>query len=296
MIIVSELRGQLGNRLFLCAYGMALAEATHQRLIQLCLHHYSDHFPAAQRWGPVWYQFASRKLVRIFIQILRHLTWMKECFVYVGWMVDFNYSPTDPGFVAKVKSRWLTIIEGFPEPAKVTFPSTGAIRKTFTPSQTILDAVTRHLSPLRSNANVLIGIHVRHGDYALYYGGRFLYPITFYGDVMDAMEKLFPGRKVGFLVCSDVAQPLESLHRANILPGLGDLLGDLYSLAACDYLIGPPSTFSLWAAFHGRKPILHLFEPRVPSSLNDFMIPDGHFECLDFKLSIEERQLIHRDW
>ena len=38
----------------------------------------------------------------------------------------------------------------------------------------------------------------------------------------------------------------------------GPAVHDLHTLAACDYLIGPPSTFSQWASFSGNTPLLHL--------------------------------------
>ena len=37
-------------------------------------------------------------------------------------------------------------------------------------------------------------------------------------------------------------------------PGPGTEIGDLYSLAACDYIIGPPSTYTQWASFYGQVP------------------------------------------
>ena len=33
---------------------------------------------------------------------------------------------------------------------------------------------------------------------------------------------------------------------------------DLYALAACDYVLGPVSSFTQWASFYGSKPLLHL--------------------------------------
>jgi hypothetical protein len=38
------------------------------------------------------------------------------------------------------------------------------------------------------------------------------------------------------------------------LAGPGHFIEDLYALASCDYIIGPPSTFSQWASFYGNVP------------------------------------------
>jgi hypothetical protein len=33
---------------------------------------------------------------------------------------------------------------------------------------------------------------------------------------------------------------------------------DMYVLAACDAILGPPSTFSIWASYYGRVPLMQL--------------------------------------
>lgn len=43
--------------------------------------------------------------------------------------------------------------------------------------------------------------------------------------------------------------------------GSGDTVEDLYALAECDYLIGPPSTFTVWASFYGNVPLCHVHRP-----------------------------------
>jgi hypothetical protein len=35
-------------------------------------------------------------------------------------------------------------------------------------------------------------------------------------------------------------------------------VGDLYALARCDYIMGPPSTYTQWASFYGNQPLYHL--------------------------------------
>ena len=40
--------------------------------------------------------------------------------------------------------------------------------------------------------------------------------------------------------------------------GPGSVVGDLYALARCDYIMGPPSTYTQWASFYGNHPMLSL--------------------------------------
>jgi hypothetical protein len=32
----------------------------------------------------------------------------------------------------------------------------------------------------------------------------------------------------------------------------------MYVLAACDLILGPPSTFSIWASYYGQVPLMQL--------------------------------------
>jgi hypothetical protein len=71
-------------------------------------------------------------------------------------------------------------------------------------------------------------------------------------------------------------------RQASEFPGLPVAIGttpavvDLYSLAGCDYILGPPSTFSQWASFYGNKPMLHLSGGDQKIELEKFQVADLH--------------------
>jgi hypothetical protein len=44
----------------------------------------------------------------------------------------------------------------------------------------------------------------------------------------------------------------------NVTWGSGHLVEDMYAFAGCDYLVGPPSTFTTWASFYGQVPLCRL--------------------------------------
>ena len=46
----------------------------------------------------------------------------------------------------------------------------------------------------------------------------------------------------------------------------------MYSLAECDYIVGPPSTFSTWASFYGNVPIYRITDPSAEFSIADFKV------------------------
>ena len=47
---------------------------------------------------------------------------------------------------------------------------------------------------------------------------------------------------------------------------------DLYALSLCDYILGPPSTFSMWASFYGKKPLRIVSYKDEAISLHEFKI------------------------
>jgi hypothetical protein len=122
----------------------------------------------------------------------------------------------------------------------------------------------------RSSCDVLIGIHIRQGDYRTYADGKFFYEISIYYRLMRHLEDIFAGKQVHFLVCSD-----ESLHESmfgklSCTFSNGKAVEDMYSLSACDYITGPPSSFSSWASFYGAVPLYIMWDPHKKPSLYDF--------------------------
>ena len=108
--------------------------------------------------------------------------------------------------------------------------------------------------------NCLIGIHIRRGDYKEWLCGKYYYSIDDYIKKMKELLSVFKNEKVKFLICSNEKLESESFKEAgfNFAFGLDDTIKDLYSFAKCDYLIGPPSTYSAWASFYGNVPLFHL--------------------------------------
>lgn len=154
----------------------------------------------------------------------------------------------------------------------------------FTPRKEIITTGTLFIDTIRKNADIVIGVHIRRGDYRNWNEGRFYYELDQYIDFMRKVEKLFPSQKVSFFICSDewfhVNEFTElALYRFENNQTSSAIL-DLYTLSMCDYIMGPYSTFSRWASFIGEKPLCfikdveQLFTLESFSPIKDFF----HFE------------------
>jgi hypothetical protein len=126
-----------------------------------------------------------------------------------------------------------------------------------------IDRVHRDLRTCRANCDLLIGVHVRQGDYALWASGRYFFEASTYANWMRAVAERFANRgRVGFVVCSDQPQPPEAFmglkaYLNNDRTEAG-AIRDIIRLSRCDLLMLPPSTFGSWASFIGNVPILPL--------------------------------------
>ena len=128
------------------------------------------------------------------------------------------------------------------------------------------------LQRLRAAADVVVGVHVRQGDYRTWRNGKYFFNPARYADWMREMAGLFPGRRAAFLICSDEPRNASEFPGITVELGAGSALADLCALAGCDYIIGPQSTYTQWASFYGNKPLLLLQSAADRLELDNFRV------------------------
>jgi hypothetical protein len=162
------------------------------------------------------------------------------------------------------------------------------VRAFFRPVESVRQLVSASVLPARDSTDILVGVHIRHGDYVTFCNGIMFYTFAEYAQLMQIVRGLFPEKRVSFLVCSNATLPMDEFAGLRVHVGPGHFVGDLYALASCDYIMGPPSTFSEWASFYGQVPrYMHRAKdyewnnqawPGV--SLQDFVVhADGFARC-----------------
>mgnify|MGYP001149757450 CR=1 FL=1 len=145
------------------------------------------------------------------------------------------------------------------------------IKSIFKPKKEIILSAQSLISEKRLHYDKIIGIHVRRGDYRTHKNGKFFYTDEQYCSIMNQIEELFPKDKVGFLVCSNEFLDLEKLggNRSFSFQNSSAAL-DLHGLGLCDYIIGPPSSYSCWASFFGGIPLYFIANAEDAISLDRF--------------------------
>lgn len=133
------------------------------------------------------------------------------------------------------------------------------------------DCIRQH----REDDTVLVGVHLRRGDYAKFAEGKYYYDDAIFRRLMEQMCEILPDRKVRFLLVSDQSVNRNNYGGLDVVTGPGDPAGDLFALAACNYVIGPPSTFTIWASFFGGVPLYAIENPWSLVQLSSFSVRTG---------------------
>lgn len=115
----------------------------------------------------------------------------------------------------------------------------------------------------------MVGVHVRRTDYKEWKGGRYWYSNDVYERVIDEMREALGD--VEFVVFTDEPESLSQKLR-NLNDPMTTPERDQWLMSNCDYLIGPPSTFTTWASFMGKVPLLHLMAGEQKVRLSDFVM------------------------
>jgi hypothetical protein len=117
------------------------------------------------------------------------------------------------------------------------------------------------IAGMKETSDMVIGVHIRRGDYATWHNGRFFYELEEYHQFMLRIQDLYKGHRVSFFISSNEDFSLDNFkgcecRRYGKQPS-GAIL-DLYTLSLCDCIIGPFSSYSRWASFIGEVPLCFL--------------------------------------
>lgn len=274
MIVVFYNSGQLGNRLFYFSHFIALGKATKQSVVFFCFKEYSSFFQGTKynrtsvfgfnilKFNP--FPFVRNVLeflfYKMFLFTVKHKISNKFVSVYtpflLGDMDSVEYSVQTIINDAQFKKSFITFYNG----NYTWFDNTdfskyrNELIPFFRPVVKYRDSIKSFVTALRANTDIVVGIHIRRGDYASFAGGKYFYSDDIYISILSQFQSLVSGR-LTFVICSNETIDIEKYKDFNCVKSTGHFIEDMYILSECDYIIGPPSTFSAWASFYGQKPL-----------------------------------------
>jgi hypothetical protein len=290
MIVIAKKVGRLANRLLLFSHFIAAAVEHGFRVANPAFARFSEFFPSTARdplcrfpGGPRWPAVLANPYEQEALyqacRMAAHLRHRRQAGGRAAGLIrlrrDQHLDLDSETFLSTVRRHRTVFVQDWNFRSREGCRKHGEIiRQFFTPRPDLLEQARRAVEPARENGRFLVGVHVRRTDYADFKDGRHFYPPAEYRRLMRDCVATFGDREVSFLTCSDEPLPEHLGDELEVLPGPGSAIGDLYALAACDRILGPPSTYSRWASYWGRVPRLVVEEAGVPVVAGDFVIDE----------------------
>ena len=248
MRIICDAPGQTCNRLWTYVTSVAQCIAEHKQMVIIfydwtiedfpnLLHAPFIHFPLWQPWflrlprGWGWY---------------KHLTW--KVTHNKTWDKIFNFMGFTKGWTTRTDTRYL----------QQTLPE---LKRLFRPKDEIMNKAKDIITNMRNHSDIVVGVHIRRGDYATWNDGQFYYELEDYRQFMLRIQKLYQDKKVSFFISSNELFSLDIFEGCTCKrfgPEPSGAILDLYTLSICDRIIGPFSSYSRWASFIGEVPLCFL--------------------------------------
>lgn len=284
MIVIARKLGRLGNRLILFSHFIAHAQERGLRVVNPAFVDYASYFrgtcdqqmpsfPPGQPPESVnhWRMSLNYRLTYAVVRGLAGIGCTKWPLTILRRDVNQPYDLAGNEFSQLVEKGRTIAVQGWLfRDHDALHRQADLLRNFFQLVDARANAVQQVIADARGDADVLIGVHIRKGDYAKFQGGKFFFESHQYRQVMEHMAQLLAPQKVAFLICSDAAQDVNSFQPMQASLGSGHEVEDMYALAGCDYLLGPPSTYTAWASFYGQVPKYNMNHADATFSLQDF--------------------------
>jgi Glycosyl transferase family 11 len=269
VVVIKRINGQLANRLHFLSYFIANSKAYNYSLIVTCFPEYHDLFTLAGDDSltvtftrPGIKQKAINKILnKLHALALKFRIKLPGIIFHSIAENDLRLSQYDinqPGFV-KLAQHQVVIPEGWVYRDYINFKKyLPQIKNLFSPKQEFRDAIKHEVDRARSMGDMLIGVHIRRGDYKDFNGGKWFYSNEVYINKMQEAERLFAGKQCVFIICSQEKLDTNEFSGFKTVIAERPAIVDLYLLAECNYIFGPPSTFTGWASLYNTVPAYYM--------------------------------------
>ena len=134
-------------------------------------------------------------------------------------------------------------------------------------------SIVNYLQKLKKEGKYLVGLHIRRKDYKLWNNGKYFFNDKFYKTVIKniRLNLVLKNEEPFIIVVSD--EEINSKIGFDLYLN-GTWKEDQITLQYCDLILGPPSTFSMWASYISQIPLIKLHSDQI-KDFNEGIICKG---------------------
>jgi Glycosyl transferase family 11 len=292
MIIITKPFGQLSNRVWLFANLMAHAIEHNYTLYNPAFQAYSAYFDKTDNndFGkyPIYVKFskytfwhkAIYKIIRVIQNFQNQLGWSKSL-LCTTYSIHYNNLKTpffdvNQSCFSQVAKKKIVLLEGWPlRSAELLEKHGDIVRNFFTPKDIFVEKAQTYIKNIKKKNRPIIGVHIRRGDYQTFRNGMWCYNNSQYYHIMQTINYLFEQnyhQHCDFIIVSNSTIDLNDFKNLSVSWANEQDIVEQTILSMCDYIVGPPSTFSMWASFFGKKPLYIIENVAHNITLKDFFV------------------------
>ena len=245
MRIICDAPGQTCNRLWTYVASVAKCIAEHRRMVIIFYDWTIEDFPNLLNcpfiYFPLWHKWYLERgngwnnYKGLTWKVTHNKTWDKF-FKFLGFI---------KGWDTRSETQYL----------KQTLP---CLKQIFRPKESIVEKAEKMIADMRKESDIVVGVHIRRGDYATWNDGKYFYELEDYNHFMLRIKNLYKNKRISFFISSNELFDTDFFSGCNCFRFKNESSGavlDLYTLSLCDRIIGPYSSYSRWASFIGEVPL-----------------------------------------
>lgn len=259
MIILLNESGQLGNRLRSLSNLVALGIENKQNVwcpaVPKELNRYIN------------FKYKENALIQIHFSYSMIMSLLIKMISKVGL---WNDSPA-PTKKINIYSNWIT----FAKP-ELTQKHYKFLSEYFGFKKEFCEHCSKLLPPKENSNELRIAVHLRRNDYRTWKNGKYYYEESVFINQMLSIHK--ENKNVQFLIFTNdtINKNLFLNCDFRVFFMHGSAFEDLCTMSMCDYIFGPPSTFSAWAGYVGNRSLAWLRNSKHVYKLEEFQnVPES---------------------
>ena len=271
LIIVCDKYGRLGNRLFLISQFIEYSERTGFEIWVPGFHDYQKYFKRTKELRflrfplnktPIPNPFSGTSTFNAFNKILNIYSFFGSN-NFLHKLSFYNADEGNPFSVIDSSPSKSVLFTGFifHEHFLEIKSAFKLIQKTFEPASCYAKKIEDPIIQLRARSELVIGVLIRQTDYRKWNDGKCFFTSSEYVRILKRLKVSFQNTNLSFFIATDEEQDPLTFEGLETIIRVGHPIENLYSLAMCDILIGPSSSYIGWASLYGKLPLFTIQSP-----------------------------------